>query len=82
VAGGWRKLFIEEPNSLYSSAGIIRAIKSGTARWAEHVARMGTMRNTYNILVKKPEENILLGSGGRKWEDNIKFDVPEMGFGV
>jgi hypothetical protein len=43
--GGWRKLHNEELNNLYSSPRIIRIIKSRRMRWAEHVARMGEIRN-------------------------------------
>jgi hypothetical protein len=34
---------------------IIRVIKSRSMRWAGHVARMGEMKNAYDILVGKPE---------------------------
>jgi hypothetical protein len=55
VTGDWRKLHNEELHNLYSSPSIIRMIKSRRMRWAVHVARMGKMRNTYRILVGKPE---------------------------
>jgi hypothetical protein len=38
---------------VYSSASIIRIIKSRRMRWAGHVARIGEMRNAYRILVGK-----------------------------
>jgi hypothetical protein len=38
VMGDWRKLHNEELHTLYSSASIIRVIKSRTIRWAGHVA--------------------------------------------
>jgi hypothetical protein len=38
VAGGWRRLHIEELHNLYASRDIARVIKSRTIRWAEHVA--------------------------------------------
>jgi hypothetical protein len=41
VAGGWRKLHNEELHNLYSSPSVIRMMKSGKMRWAEHVTRMG-----------------------------------------
>jgi hypothetical protein len=41
----------------YSSADIIRAIKSGRMRWVGHVARMGEMRNSYNISLKPKGKN-------------------------
>jgi hypothetical protein len=54
VMGGWRKPHNEELHNLYSSASIIRMIKSWRMRWAGHVARMEN-RNAYRILVGKPE---------------------------
>jgi hypothetical protein len=62
VTGGRRKLHNEELHNLYSSASIIRMIKSRRIRWAGHVARMGEKRNAYRILVGKPE-------GRDHWED-------------
>jgi hypothetical protein len=41
VTGEWRKLHSEELRDLYSSPSIIRIVKSGRRRWAEHVAQMG-----------------------------------------
>jgi hypothetical protein len=55
VTGEWRKLHNEELRDLYSSASIIRIIKSKRMRWAGHVARMGEKRNVYRLLVGKPE---------------------------
>jgi hypothetical protein len=53
--GGWRKLHNEELRNLYCSPSMIRIIKSRRMRWEGHVARMGTKRNAYRILVGKPE---------------------------
>jgi hypothetical protein len=53
--GSWRKLHNEDLCNLYVSSNIIRVIKPRRMRWAEHVARMGEMRNAYNILVGKAE---------------------------
>jgi hypothetical protein len=52
---------------------MIRKIKSGKMRWAEHVARIGAKRNTYRILVGKPEGKRLLARRRRRWMDNIKI---------
>jgi hypothetical protein len=40
-------------------------------RCAGHVARMGTKKNTYRLLVGKPGGKIPLGRLRRRWEDNI-----------
>jgi hypothetical protein len=47
----------EEFNNLYSSPVIIRVIKSRIVIWMEHVARMGEIRNMYEILLGIPEED-------------------------
>ena len=79
VTGEWRKLQNEELNDLYSSRNIFRMIKSRGKRWAVHVARMGEGRGVYRDLVGKPEGKRSLGIPWRRWEDNIKMDLQEMG---
>jgi hypothetical protein len=76
--GGWRKLHNEEFHKLYSSPIIIRIIKSRRMRWVGHVARMGEKRNTYRILVGKPEGKRPLGRPRCRWVDNIKMDLREV----
>ncbi|KAJ4435492.1 hypothetical protein ANN_18108 [Periplaneta americana] len=49
-------------------------------RWAGHVARMGESRNAYRVLVGKPEGKRPLGRPRRRWEDNIKMDLREVGY--
>jgi sorting nexin-29 len=61
VTGEWKKMNNEELRELYSSPSIIRIITSGRMRWAGHVARMGEKRNTYRLLVGKPEGRRPLG---------------------
>jgi hypothetical protein len=80
--GGWRKLHNEELHNLYSSPSIIRIIKSRRMRWAGHVARMGLKRNVYRLLVGKPEGKRQLRRTRRKWIDNIKMDLLEIGLNV
>ena len=81
VTGGWRKLHNEEVNDLYCSPSIVRVIKSRRIRWAGHVARMGERRGVYRVLVGKPEGKRPLGRLRRRWEDNIKMDLQEVGCG-
>ena len=58
---------------------IERAVKSRRMRWAGHVARMGEGRGGYRVLVGKPEGKRPLGRARRRWEDNIKMDLQEVG---
>jgi hypothetical protein len=75
----WRKLHNEELNDLYSSPNIVRVIKSRRTRWAGHEARMRARRGVYRVLVGKPGGRRPLGRPRRRWEDNIKMDVQEVG---
>jgi len=79
VTGKWRKLHNEELNNLYSSPNILRVIKSRRMRWAWHVARMGEGRGVYRVLVGKPEGRRPLERPRRRWEDNIRMDLREVG---
>ena len=81
VTREWRKLHNEELNDLYSSPNIVRLIKSRRMKWAGHVARMGDRRGVYRVLVGKPEGNRALGRPWRRWEDNIKMNLHEVGCG-
>ncbi|KAJ4426584.1 hypothetical protein ANN_26382 [Periplaneta americana] len=80
VTGEWRKLHNAELHALYSSLDIIRKIKSRRFRRAGHVARMGESRNAYRLLVGRPEGKRPLGRPRRRWEDNIKMDLREVGY--
>jgi len=44
-----------------------------------HVARMGERRGLYRVLVGKPEGKRPLGKPRRRWENNIKMDLQEVG---
>ncbi|KAJ4439145.1 hypothetical protein ANN_15102 [Periplaneta americana] len=80
VTGEWRKLHNAELHALYSSPDIIRNIKSRRLRWSGHVARMGESRNSYRVLVGRPEGKRPLGRPRCRWEDNIKMDLREVGY--
>ncbi|KAJ4447258.1 hypothetical protein ANN_09262 [Periplaneta americana] len=71
VTVGWRKLHNTELHALYSSR---------RSRWVGHAARMGESRNAYRVLVERPEGKIPLGRPKRRWEDNIKMDLREVGY--
>ena len=79
--GKWRRLHNEELNDLYSSPNIVRVIKSRRMRWARHVARMGEERGVYRVLVGKPEGKRPLGRPRRRWVDNVRMDLQEVGSG-
>ena len=81
VTGEWRRLHNEELNDLYCSPNIVRVIKSRRMRWAGYVARMGEERGAYRVFMGKPEGKRPLGRPRRRWEDNIKMDLQEVGCG-
>jgi hypothetical protein len=68
-----------ELRSLYSSPNIVRVIKSRRMSWAGHVARVEEGRGVYRVLVGRPEGKRPLGRPRRRWEDNIKIDLREIG---
>jgi len=79
VTEEWRRLHNEELNDLYSSLNILRVIKSRRMRWAGHVARMSEERGVYRVLVGKPKRKRPLGRPRRRWVDNIRMDLQEVG---
>jgi hypothetical protein len=81
VTGELRKLHNEELNDLYFLPNIVRVLKSRRMRWAGHVAHMGEGRGVHRVLMGKPEGTRLLGRPRRRWEDNIKMDLQEVGCG-
>jgi hypothetical protein len=66
---------------LYSSPDIIRQIKSVIMKCAGHVARTGEGRYVYRVLMGKPEGKRPLERPRRRWEDGLKMDIREMGWG-
>ena len=81
VTVDWRRLRNEELNDLYCSSNIVRVIKSRRMGWAGHVARMGEERGVYRVLVGKQEGRRPLGRPRRRWVDNIRMDLQEVGCG-
>jgi len=59
----------------------MRVIKSRRMRWAGHVARMGEEMVVYRVLVGKPEGKSPLGRPRRRWVDNIRIYLQEVGCG-
>jgi hypothetical protein len=49
-------------------------------RWTGNVGRVEDRRDAYRVLVGKPMRNIPLGNHRRRWEDNIKMDLQELGW--
>jgi hypothetical protein len=76
-----RKLHNRERHILYSPPDIIRQIKSRRMRWVGHGARMGEGRNVYRVLVGKPKGKRLLERPRCRWEDGIKMDFRDSGWG-
>jgi len=59
----------------------VRVIKSRRMRWVGLVARMGEERGAYKVRVGKPEGKRPLGRTRRRWVDNIRMDLQEVGCG-
>ena len=78
-----RKLHKEELSDLYSLPNNVRVVKSRRRRW---VGACGTYwegegRGLKRVLVGKPEGKWSLERPRRRWEDNIKTDLQEVGVG-
>jgi hypothetical protein len=59
---------------------IIRIMKSRRMRGVGRVARMEEKRNAYKLLVGKPEGKRPLGRPRRRWVENIRMDLGEVGW--
>jgi len=77
VTREWRKIHNEL--NVYSSPNNVQVIKSRRMRWLGYVARIG--EKCIRILARKPEGERPLGRPRRRWEDNIKMDLQEVGCG-
>ena len=66
-------------HSLYRSPNIVRVIRSIRLRWAGHIARMEERRSAFKIITGKTTGKRPLGRPRRRWEDNIRMDLEEIG---
>ena len=80
VTGEWRKLHNEELNDIYSSSNIVQVIKSRRMRWAGHVACVGDSKAVYRVVMGRSEGKRPLGRPRRRWVDNIKMNIQEVGW--
>jgi hypothetical protein len=79
VAGGWRRLHNEELRNVYASPIIVRVIKSRMKRWAGYIVYMEDKHLKKN-LVGKCEGKKPLIRPSRRWKDNIRMDLKEIGW--
>ena len=75
----WRRLHNEELHSLYHSPNIVRVIISRRLRWVGHVTKTEEGRSSFKILTSILIGRRTLGRPRRRWEDNIRMDLKEMG---
>ena len=66
---------------MYCSPNIVRVIKLRRMRWAGHMVRMSEERGVYRVLVGKLEGRRPLGRPRRRWVDNNRMDLQEVGCG-
>ena len=64
---------------MYRSPNVVRVIKSIRLRSAGHVVRMEEGRSAFKILTGEPTGKRTLGRPRRRWEDNIRMDLEEIG---
>ena len=76
----WRRLHNQDLNYLYSSPNILRVIKLRKMRWAGYVMRIGDKSGVRRLLVGKPGWRRPLGRPRRKWIDNNRRDLQEVGY--
>jgi hypothetical protein len=64
---------------LYRSPNTIRVTQFIKLSWACHVARMQESRSAFKILTGTPTGKRPLGRPRRRYEDNIKMNLKEIG---
>ena len=78
VTGEWRRLHNEELSDLYYSPDIVRVINCACDKMEND---MGWACGAYSFLVGKPEGKRPLGRPRRRWVDNLRTDLQEVGCG-
>jgi hypothetical protein len=81
VTGEWRRVHIRSFILCVSHHISFRRSNQEELRWAEHVARMGERKSAYRVLVGKLEGRRPLKRARHGWEDTIKMDLKEVGWG-
>ena len=79
ITGELRKLHNENLIDMCFFPIILLVVKSRRMRWTGHVTRREEGIVVHRVLVGKPERKGPLGRPRRRWEDNIKMDLQEMG---
>ena len=79
ASGEWRRLHNKELHNLYRSLNIVWVIKSRRLILAGHVAIMEKRQDVFKILTGTPTGTRPLGRPRRRWEENIRMDLYEIG---
>jgi hypothetical protein len=81
VTGELRRPYSKELYTIYPSTNINQVIKLRSMRWAGHVAHMRDKTAVYMVLVGRPDGKSPLGRPRCIWDDTIKMDLHEVGWG-
>jgi hypothetical protein len=73
----WSLILGEEHRLKVFESSVLRMM-----RWVGHVARMWEGRGVHRVLVGRPEDKRPLGRPRRRWKDNIKMDLRDIGIGA